>query len=260
MITIDFSGQNAVVTGGARGIGKAIAMMLARGGANVWIGDIISEAADTAKEIADTYGVRTGCTKTDVGNLDQVKKLFTDAAQLGKLDILVHGAGIILTGPSLNASEEEIRKITEINLIGSFFVLSEGGKIMKANESGKIVSISSIAGRVGIGVQGHYSATKAAMLNYAQALAVELAPYNIRVNTICPGIIRTQMWDRILQEAEERGGITQQEEWDSYMIQIPQGRPQSPEEIASAAIFFCSDLASAITGQALNVDGGMRRF
>ena len=255
----DFSDKMAVVTGGARGIGKEIAVQLAEGGADIWLGDMLEEDMQaTAKEI-EALGVKCGYTKTDVSKPDQIEKLYDDAmaaSKNGRMDILIHAAGIIVTGSLLKASQEEIQRITDVNIMGTFNALKTGVNKMIPHKTGKIVLISSVAGRRGFKVQGHYNATKAAGINFAQSCAVESAKYGINVNTVCPGIIRTQMWDRILEEAEEEKGITQQEEWESYMDVIPQGRAQTPAEIANVTVFLCTELASAVTGQAINVDGG----
>lgn len=256
----DFSGKMAVVTGGARGIGKEIALQLAKNGADVYIGDMLEEdSKNTVKEL-EALGARSGYTITDVSKQEQVEKLFDDAiaaSKNGQMDILVHNAAIIVTGSLFDAKPEEVQRITDVNITGMFHALTSGIKKMMGNKGGgKVVLISSVAGRHGFRVQGHYNASKAAGLNFAQSCAVEAAKYDINVNTVCPGIIRTQMWDRILEEAEEISGIPQEEEWNTYMEEIPQKRAQTPEEIANVAVFFCSELSRAVTGQALNVDGG----
>lgn len=260
MSYMDFSGKMAVVTGGARGIGKEIAVQLAKGGADVWIGDVLEEDAKATVEEIRNLGVRSGYTITDVSDKDQVEKLF-DYAIAGsaskQMDILVHGAAIIVTGSLFDATKQDVDKITAVNVSGMFNTLTIGiQKMMNNKNGGKVVLISSVAGRHGFRVQGHYNATKAAGINFAQSCAVEAAKYGINVNTVCPGIIRTQMWDRILEDAEQVSGIPQEDEWNTYMEEIPQKRAQTPQEIANVAVFFCSELSSAVTGQALNVDGG----
>ncbi len=255
---IRFTGKTAVVTGGARGLGKQIAVQFAQCGANVWIGDMDENSAiATVKEI-QSMGVIAGYTLTDVSKMDQVGKLMEDAsvATNGKIDILVHAAAIIIPGPLLDAAQEKIERILDVNILGTCNVLKTGLEKMIPNKTGRIVLVSSVAGRRGFKVQGHYNATKAAGINFAQSCAIEGGPHGINVNTVCPGIIRTQMWDQILSEAEKRKGISQKEEWEGYMKDIPQGRAQTPEEIANVTLFLCSDLASAVNGQAINVDGG----
>ncbi len=259
MSCYDFSGKMAVITGGARGIGKEIAMQFAKGGADIWIGDMLDEDMKSTAQEIEALGVKCGYTYTDVADPANVEKLYGDAmaaSKTGRMDILIHNAGILVTGSLLIASQEEVQRITDINIMGMFNALSIGLKKMIPHKTGKVVLISSVAGRRGFKVQGHYNATKAAGINFAQSCAVESAKYGIHVNTVCPGIIRTQMWDMILEEAEVNKGITQDEEWESYMDVIPQGRAQTPEEIANVALFLCTDLASAVTGQAINVDGG----
>jgi len=256
----DFSGKTAVVTGGARGIGKGIAIQLAKCGADVWIGDVLEEDAKSAVAELEEIGVRSGYTTVDVSDPEAVDALLDDAVAFstdGQIDILVHCAGILVTGSVFDATLEEVRRITDVNVLGMFHVLTKGVRRMMNNKAGgRVVLIDSVAGRHGFRVQGHYNATKAAGLNFAQSVAVEVARHGINVNTVCPGIIRTQMWDRILEDAEKNLGVTQDEEWNKYMEEIPQGRAQTVEDISGAVLFFCSELSSAITGQALNVDGG----
>jgi len=260
MEQISFAGKTVVVTGGARGIGKEIAVQFAKLGADVWIADVLeAESKDTAVEIGK-LGVASGYTITDVSVREQVNNLLGEAKAFspsGQIDMLVHAAGVLVSGSLFDATSEDVKRITDINVSGMFHVLTDGIKAMMGNKGGgRVVLISSVAGRRGFRVQGHYNATKAAGINYAQSCAVEAAKYGINVNTVCPGIIRTQMWDRILEDAEKNLGVTQDEEWNKYMEEIPQGRAQTTEDIANVVIFFCSELSSAVTGQALNVDGG----
>ncbi|MDR1797244.1 MAG: SDR family oxidoreductase [Clostridiales Family XIII bacterium] len=260
MGVFDFSGKTAVVTGAARGIGKEIALQLADCGADVWIADVLEDVTKQAAEEVAGKGVKTGYSITDVSDLASVEKMLDEAtafAPSGQIDILVHCAGIIVSGSLFDATPEQVRRITDVNVMGMFNVLTYGTKRMvKNNGGGRVVLIDSVAGRHGFRVQGHYNATKAAGLNYAQSVAVEVARFGVNVNAVCPGIIRTQMWDRILEDAEKNLGVTQDEEWNKYMEEIPQGRAQTVEDVAGAVLFFCSELSSAVTGQALNVDGG----
>jgi len=260
MGVFDFSGKMAVVTGGARGIGKEIALQFAGCGADVWIGDVIEEEAKKTLSELEALGVKCGFTYTDVADEDQVTRLLDDAigaSASGQIDFLVHNAGILVTGSVFDATSEEVERITAVNITGMFNAMTIGiKKMMNNNGGGRVVLVSSVAGRHGFRVQGHYNATKAAGLNFAQSCAVEAAKYGINVNSICPGIIRTQMWDRILEDAEKNLGVTQDQEWNKYIEEIPQKRAQTPEDIANCVMFLCSYLSSAITGQAINIDGG----
>lgn len=257
MRTIDFSGKNAIITGGARGLGKSTAKTIGSCGANIWIVDILDEGRKVATEIAEKYGVKTGFTKADITDIRQVEKFYIEAEALGKLDMLVHAAGIMENGPSLAADAEFVRKITEINLIGTFYVLSNGIKKMIPNKHGKIVAFASVAGRRGVEIAGHYSATKAAIINYVRALSVEAGMFGINVNSICPGNVRTDMFDEMVEAKAKDKGWTWDEALEYFNKPIPLGRAAQPEEIANAVIFLLSDLADYITGQALNVCGGL---
>lgn len=257
MRTIDFAGKNAVVTGGARGLGRATAEAIADCGANIWIVDILDDGMKTAAEIAEKYHVLTGFTKADITDIVQVEKSFAEAEVLGKLDMLIHAAGIMENGPSLASDAVFIKKITDINLIGTFYVLSEGIKRMIPNRQGKVVAFASIAGRRGVEIAGHYSATKAAVINYVRSLSVEAGPYGINVNSICPGNIRTDMFDGMVKAKAQAEGLTWDEALEYFNKPIPLGRAAQPEEVADAVLFLLSDLADYITGQALNVCGGL---
>ena len=257
MYKIDLSGKNAVVTGGARGLGRSAAELLAECGASIWIADILDESAQTAAAIAEKYRVKTGFTKADVADIGQVSKIFDEAECLGTLDILVHAAGIMEPGPALEADPGFVQKITDVNLVGSFHVLTEGVKRMIPNRCGKIVAFSSVAGRRGVEIAGHYSATKAGVINYVKALSVEAGPYNININSICPGNINTEMFMDMVKTKAETEGIPLDESLAYFNKPIALGRLAEPEDVARAVLFLCSDLADYITGQALNVCGGL---
>jgi NAD(P)-dependent dehydrogenase (short-subunit alcohol dehydrogenase family) len=257
MRTIDFTGKNAIVTGGARGLGKSAAEAVADCGANIWIIDILDDGIETAAEIAEKYHVKTGFSKADVTDIGQVKKFYIEAEILGKLDMLIHAAGIMENNPSLVSDAVFVKKITEVNLVGTFYVLSEGIKRMIPNRQGKIVAFSSVAGRRGVEIAGHYSATKAAIINYVRALSVEAGPYGINVNSVCPGNVRTDMFDGMVRAKAKAEGLTWDQALEYFNKPIPLGRAAQSEEVADAVLFLLSDLANYITGQALNVCGGL---
>jgi len=262
MIKIDFTSKSAIITGGGSGIGKAIALELADCGADVWIGDINEAgAADVCEEIK-VHGGKAGFTKIDVSNPNDISKLFKDAcAAHGRLDIEVNAAGLFLPDSLLDATVEQIKSHLDVNLFGIIYstrlaldtMISQGGR-------GKILNVASVGGRNGEPGAPYYSLGKSGIINFTQSAAYTGAPYGINVNAICPGIIRTPMWDVILESEAGGDPTVNKDELFREIIKkrTPLGRAQTPEEIAYAACFLCSSYADAIVGQALNVCGGDR--
>jgi meso-butanediol dehydrogenase/(S,S)-butanediol dehydrogenase/diacetyl reductase len=262
---MSFEGKVAIVTGGARNIGRGIALVLARRGANIVIADIDEEAAkQTADEIA-ALGVQSMACQIDVTKRDSVQRAVGRVLErFGQIDILVNNAGVV-GNPGWyeheTLREEDWDFCYQVNVKGMVITSEVVAEHMKQRRSGKIVNISSVAGRQGRPAIAHYSASKAAALNYSQALALQLAPYDINVNTVCPGILWTAMWEVVgLRYAftnwpDEK--LTAREAFDRSIEQrVPLGREQTPEDIGNAVAFFASDDAVNITGQSLNVDGG----
>ena len=255
-------GQNAVITGAGRGLGKAIAMTLAEAGANILVGDIDQALAEKTVEEIKALGRKSSFQPLDVAKPAQVAELMRAAREtLGKIDIVVNVAGVIVTEPFMEAPYDKVKWIMDINILGTDYVLREALKVMIPQKSGKILAISSTAGREkGGNLLAHYKMTKAAVLNLTQAASEVGAPHGIRVNAICPGIIRTDMWEAILTGKAERTHMDREELWQKAVAaNIPLGVAQEPEDIANAALFLLSDKARYITGQALNVCGGMSK-
>ena len=268
-IASDLAGKTALVTGGGRGLGKAVALAFAEAGADVYIGNRKKEEGNqTVSEIVN-MGRRSGFSRCDVSVDADVKHLVEDAVEFGSgtLNCLVNVAGVISTDDFMLTTDEEIRRIFDINVIGTQHVLKYGLQVMQKQGFGNIETFSSIAGRGGMGMLPMYCATKAAVINMTQSAAKNAAPYGIRVNSIAPGIIRTNMWEEILDgmanggdPKSRRKDVSEEERealWqDSVKSLIPLGRAQKPEDIAYAAVFIASDLAREITGQVIAIDGG----
>ena len=262
MIKIDFTGTAAIVAGGASGIGKAIALELAGCGADVWIGDLDEQnAEDVCREIKNRGG-KAGFTKTDVSKPDDVSALFADAkAAYKRIGIVVNSAGVFLPDSLLDASPERIKAHLEINLFGVIYgtklaletMIEQGG-------GGKILNVASVGGRSGESGAPYYSLGKSGIINFTQSAAYTGAPHGINVNAICPGIIRTPLWDVILEDAAGGDPAADKDALFTDIVKrrTPLGRAQTPEEMAYAACFLCSGYADAILGQALNVCGGDR--
>lgn len=254
MVSIDLNGKQAVVTGAARGLGKAVALKYAQAGADVWLGDIREdELAETAEEIR-AFGVKCGYSVCDVTDYNQFEAMLEEA---GQVDILAHVAGIMISRPLLEMEQDQIDRIIKVNINGTDNACRAGLRKMIPNKSGTILVTSSVAGRHGHEGHAHYHLTKAADISIMQSAALAGAPYGVTVNAICPGIIRTAIWEHILDNTR-KDGETREECWErSIREMIPLGRPQSAEDIAEAVLFLTSPMAKNITGQALNVCGGM---
>lgn len=267
-ISIDFTGKTVLVTGAGRGLGKAMALTFAKAGADVYLGNRKEDQGmETVKEI-EALGRRAGFTKCDVAKEDNVKKLLDDAVAFGggKLDVFVNAAGVISIEDMMYTSDEEIKRLFDINVLGTVHALKLGLPIMEKQKSGNIVTVASIAGRGGMAMLQTYCASKAAVISLTQSAAKMAAPYGVRVNAIAPGIIRTSMWEEILNgmahgwdPANKRALSDEEREtlWnESVKNMIPLGRAQLAEDIANGTVFIASDLAREITGQVLAIDGG----
>lgn len=235
---MDFKGKNALVTGGGRGIGRAIAMELGALGANVAINyaSSESEARETADEI-EKLGVKALAIKADVSNSEDVKKMFeTIASNLGSIDILVNNAGITRDGLLIRMSDEDFDRVIAINLKGSFNCIKYASKYMIKQRYGKIVNIASIAGICGNAGQCNYAASKSGVIGLTKSAAKELAGRHITVNAIAPGIITTSMTDVVPDKIK-----------NEYMDNIPLKRFGKPEDVAHLAAFLCSSDSDYIT-------------
>ena len=252
---ICFHGKTILVTGGGRGIGKTIAMTFAQNGADILIGDVLDkEAEQTCAEIR-SLGRKANYRHTDIAKYEEVEMLVNSVE---RIDFVAHAAGILLETPFLECTQNEIQRSFDINILGSNNIVQTALKKMIPQKSGSIVMIASVAGKMAAASMPHYRMSKAAVISLTMAAAHIAAPHNITVNAVCPGIVRTAMWDKRLNEQSAASNKSYDEVWDDITkSKIPLGRPQTPEDIANAITFLCSDLAKNITGQAINVCGGM---
>ena len=249
----------AVVTGAGRGIGKAIALALAKEGANVVVSDInLQEANQVAKEI-EALGQKSQAIKTDVTNKKDVDELIKKTIdRFGTLDILVSNAGVSSMEYVIDMPEEKWDFNMDVNLKGTFLVTQAAAKQMISQQKGKIICTASMAGKGGVAAQAHYNASKHGVVAYVKSLAQELAPFGINVNSICPGSIKTSMQDREVEwSAQIRGAGATAEDIRSELANFtPLGRIGLPEDVAKVVVFLASDDAAFMTGQAINVTGG----
>lgn len=238
----------ALITGSARGIGKAIAETLAKRGANLVITDLnLDQAAATAEEIRSNLGVETLALQVDVSDFDSANTMIKGALEAyGQVDILVNNAGITRDNLIMRMDESDWDSVLDVNLKGAWNCSKAIIRPMMKKRYGRIINISSVSGLAGQAGQTNYSASKAGLVGFTKALAREVASRNITVNAVAPGFIPTALTMDLPDELK-----------DGMMKLIPLNRWGTPEEIAYAVAFFASEEASYITGQVLSVDGGM---
>ncbi|RLA99883.1 MAG: 2-hydroxycyclohexanecarboxyl-CoA dehydrogenase [Deltaproteobacteria bacterium] len=243
----------AIVTGGARGIGKGISIMMAKQGASVAIADILEEEAKKTVEEIEKQGGKAMAVKTDITDLEQVKQTVAKVKEeFGPVDILVNNAGWDRITPFIKTTPDLWEKVIAINYKGVInFVYTVIPDMMKRN-TGRIISIASDAARVGSTGEAVYSGAKGAVISFSKTMARELARNKITVNVICPGPTPTPLLDEIKESDEFAKKIL-----SGMERYIPLGRLGSPEDIACAVVFFASDEANFITGQTLSVSGGL---
>lgn len=238
----------AIVTGSGRGIGRATAIELAKEGAKVVVSDIdLKECRNVCNEIkkigSDAIAVRC-----DVSQKRDVETMIKKSIQtFQRIDILVNNAGVFLMKPFVQMTEKDWNFVLDINLKGVFLCTNAVVKQMVKQKSGKIISITSIAGKVGFMNTSAYCASKAGIINLTRELAMELSPYNINVNAIAPGVIATKMTEDMLRDKKTKEGL---------LANTPLGRVGKPKEIGKAVVFLASSDSDFITGHTLVVDGG----
>lgn len=241
-------GQTAIITGGSRGIGKGIAQVFAKHGANVaFTYSSSAESAIALENELKAMGIKAKAYQSDAANYEQAQQLAEDVAkEFGSIDILINNAGITKDNLLMRISEEDFDKVIEVNLKSVFNMTKAVQRTMLKQRKGSIINMSSVVGVKGNAGQTNYAASKAGIIGFTKSVALELGSRNIRCNAIAPGFIETEMTGK-LDEATVQG----------WRDAIPLKRGGSPEDIANACVFLASDLSAYITGQTLNVDGGM---
>lgn len=241
------AGKVALVTGAAQGIGKAVALLLARNGADIVVSDInLEKAEETAKEV-QTLGRKALAIKVNVAAIGDVERMVEAIlAQFGKVDILVNNAGIARDKLILRMTEEDWDAVLNINLKGTFNCTKAVVRHMSKQKGGKIVNIASVVGEMGNAGQANYAASKAGVIGFTKTIAREFAQRGINVNAIAPGYIETPMTDALPDKVKEE-----------LRRLIPLDRLGKPEDVAEAVLFLVSESGNYITGQVLNVNGGI---
>ncbi len=245
---MQLTGKTAIVTGGSRGIGRAAALTLAEAGADVaviYAGN--TAAAEETVRLIEEKGRKGLAIQCDVADEAAVTAMVKDVKkELGRIDILVNNAGITRDGLLMIMKEADWQAVLDTNLTGAFHCTKAVTRLMMKQRSGSIINITSVVGETGNAGQSNYAAAKAGLIGFTKSVAKELASRNIRCNAIAPGCIETDMT-----------AVLGEDTVDAMIKTIPMGRVAQPEEVAKAVLFLASDDASYITGQTLNVDGGM---
>ncbi len=264
---MNLTGQVAIVTGGASGIGHGICLVLAEHGADIVVADMNAQGAESVAVDVVTKGRQSLVSIMDVTDPASIERMVADVlARFGKISILVNNAGV---GGAQGWHEHQEPRLEDwdytfqVNLRGVALTAEAVAPHMIEQRSGKIINIASIAGRQGSPSYAHYSTSKAGVISLTQGLALRLAPYNINDNAICPGMLWTPLWQRIAElnrsNNPQMAGLTERQIFERRVeASIPMQREQTPEDIGKLAAFLASEDTRNITGQAINVDGGAR--
>jgi len=251
--------QVAIVTGAGSGIGRASALAYAEAGAHVVCADINAKAAEETAATITGFQRRAIAVPTDVGNLEDIDRMvLRTIAEYGHVDILLANAGVTRRAYIMDLTEADWDRIHRVNAKGVFFCLQRVAKEMIPRRSGRIINIASIAGKGYAGTSNAaYAASKGAVISLTLTAAQQLGPHNINVNAICPGVTRTALSEANLEVRAREAGMTK-EAFDALRVkEIPIGRANDPEDIAAMAVFLATPGARNVTGQTINVDGGI---
>ncbi len=241
------SGKNVIITGAARGIGQSIALRFAEEGADLALCDLQADWLEDTRASAEKLGANVSCYSVDVSDFESVKNVVKQIGrELGTVDVLVNNAGITKDGFMMRMSEQDWDAVLDVNLKGSFAFTKAVTRLMMKQRCGSIVNIASIIGLIGNAGQCNYAASKGGMIAMTKSVAKEMASRNIRANAVAPGFIQTAMTEALPEE--NRNAMQQL---------IPLSRLGQPRDVANAVLFLASDESSYITGQVLNVCGGM---
>ncbi|MFM2483558.1 acetoin reductase [Celerinatantimonas yamalensis] len=253
------TGKVALVTGAGQGIGRGIALRLAKDGADIALVDLNEDNLKKVAEEVKELGRKVTTFKADVSDRAQIYAAVEHAeTELGGFDIMVNNAGICQVNPLAEVTPEEVDKIFKINVQGTLWgIQAAAAKLIKLGHKGKIINASSIAGHNGFAMLGVYSATKFAVRGLTQAAAAEYASQGITVNAYCPGVVGTSMWEEIDQRFADLTGAAKGETYDKYVNGIALGRAETPDDVAAFVSYLAGPDSDYMTGQAPLIDGGM---
>ena len=255
---MELQGQVTIVTGAGRGIGRATALELARLGADIVIAELDQAGGKRTAEEVGALGRRAVVAQTDVTSRADLRAMVDRAkAELGGIDILVNNAGIYRAAATLDVTEEHWDAIMTINAKAVFFASQAVLPAMLAQKRGSIVSLASMAGKIGSKTNLPYNASKAAVISMTKSLALAHAADGIRVNCVCPGFVETDMWTVVSRDQGALLGMTPEEFTRQRTAQVPLGRMEKPEDVAHVIAFLAGPRSGYMTGQALSVDGGL---
>lgn len=256
---MQLEGQVALVTGVAQGIGRATAAALAEAGCQIAGVDLSAEGADSARADVEKFGRPYHAIAADVGDVGAIDAFVAETmATFGRIDILVNNAGVTRRAHIMDLTEEDWDRIHRVNAKGVFFCMQRVAREMMAQGGGRIINMASIAGKGYVGSSNViYAGSKGAVIAMTRLGALQLAPHNINVNAVCPGATETAIYTGIVQRDAERDGISIEEARRRAYGTIPLGRPNTPEDVAALVVYLASPAARNVTGQSINIDGGL---
>jgi NAD(P)-dependent dehydrogenase (short-subunit alcohol dehydrogenase family) len=255
---VELLGQAAIVTGAGRGIGRATALELARMGADIVVADLDRPGAEKTAAEVQALGRTALVVVTDVTKRDDLLAMAERTRQhFGRIDVLINNAGIYRAAATLDITEAHWDAVLDINAKAVFFASQAVLPAMIARKRGAIVSLASMAGKIGSRTNLPYNASKAAVISITKSLALAHAADGIRVNCVCPGFVETDMWTQVAREQGALLGLSPEEFTRQRRATVPLGRMETPEDVASVIVFLASPRAAYVTGQALSVDGGL---
>lgn len=256
---MQLQGRSALVTGAANGIGRAIALAMARAGADVAACDLDKANVSTLKPEIEALGRRFIAIEADVGDVAAVDAMVSQTVEaLGKVDIIVNNAGVTRRAHIMDLTEADFDRTFRVNAKGVFFCMQRAAVEMIKQGGGRIINIASIAGKGFAGSSNViYAGTKGAVISMTRLAAVQLGPHNINVNAVCPGIVETAIYDEIMASDAAKLGIPEAEVRAKALEKVPLGRANAPSDIADMCVFLASDAAYNVSGQSLHVDGAL---
>jgi NAD(P)-dependent dehydrogenase (short-subunit alcohol dehydrogenase family) len=256
---MDLKDQVALVTGAGQGIGKASALGLARAGADLILVDINEGTLAETAAAVEAEGRRVRAIRADLGSVADIDRMVGEGiAAFGQIDILLNNAGVTRRAYIMDLTEEDWDRIHRVNAKGVFFCLQRVAREMIPRRSGRIINIASVAGKGFPGTSNAiYAASKGAVISLTKTAAQQLGPHNINVNSVCPGIVRTAMYEGIIKIMSETEGLSLEAVEARAVATVPLRRPNEPDDIANMVVFLASPQSRNITGQSFNVDGGL---